>query len=289
MRSSLALLMSACAIAAPASAQTFSPERIRADVAFLADDLLEGRNAGERGYDIAAHYVAAEFRKLGLQPAAGASYFQSVPFVKVGLDKAHPASITIAGQRFANGIDIVTGATPLVANQDEEAEIVFVGHGLEDPRFGLDDYAGLDVKGKVVAYLYGAPKSVPSEEAASLNSTRGKTIASKGAIGSLMLFTPALEKLISWDDLSGYADEESFRWVAPDGKPHIENPTLRIGGTLGTKAAAALLKGSAMEWPALLKAMEDPTARPKGFVVRNKARLQRVSKIEKISSPNVVG
>ena len=289
MRSSLVFLMSACAVAAPASAQTFSAERIRADVAFLADDLLEGRNAGERGYDIAASYVAAEYRKLGLQPGSGTSYFQSVPFLKVGIDKAHPAALTINGQRFVNGTDSVIGATPLIANQDEEAEVVFVGYGLEDPRFGLDDYKALDVKGKVVAYLYGAPSGVPSEEAASINAARGKTIAGKGAIGSVLLFTPSLEKLISWNDLRGYADEETLRWVQPDGSPYLENPTLRFGGTLGATASAALLKGSQMEWPALLKAMEDPKASPKGFALGKKIRLQRRSKIEKMTSPNVVG
>ncbi|HYI42931.1 MAG TPA: M20/M25/M40 family metallo-hydrolase, partial [Sphingomicrobium sp.] len=153
----------------------------------------------------------------------------------------------------------------------------------------LDDYAGLDVKGKVVAYVYGAPSNVPSEEAASLGSSRGKTIADKGAIGSVLLFTPSLEKLISWDQVRGYAGEETLRWVEPNGQPHIENPTLRIGGTLGPKAAAALLKGSGTEWPALLKSLEDKAAKPKGFAVRNKVRLQRRSKIEKMTSPNVVG
>ena len=60
-----------------------------------------------RGYDIAARYVAAEFRKLGLKPGAGDELLPAVPFVKVGLDKAHPAALTIGGQRFVNGTDSV--------------------------------------------------------------------------------------------------------------------------------------------------------------------------------------
>ena len=209
--------------------------------------------------------------------------------MQVGFDKAQPAAFTINGQRFVNGVDSLLGPSPLIPVQDEEAEVVFVGYGLEDPRFGLDDYRGLDVRGKVVAYIHGAPSSVPSEEAASLNSARGKTMAGKGAIGAVRLFTPALEKLVSWDQLRSYADEESLRWVAPDGQPHVDNPTLRFGGTLGAKASAALLEGSAVEFPALLKTIADPAAKPKGFAVRNKLRLQRRSVVAKISSPNVIG
>ena len=65
MRQSIAFLLAASAICAPASAQTFSAERIRADVAFLSDDLLEGRDAGTRGYDIAARWVASQYEALG--------------------------------------------------------------------------------------------------------------------------------------------------------------------------------------------------------------------------------
>ena len=68
-----ALLLTCAAFSAPATSQTFSPERIRADVAFLADDLLEGRNTGTRGYDLAARWVATRFeasRDLVVIPAA---------------------------------------------------------------------------------------------------------------------------------------------------------------------------------------------------------------------------
>jgi Zn-dependent M28 family amino/carboxypeptidase len=288
---STALLLTACAfVAAPATAQTFSPERIRADVSYLADDLLEGRNAGTRGYDIAAKFVASRFEALGLKPgAAGNSYFQAVPFVEVGLKDAAKAAFTIDGQRFVNGVDSVIGASPIYPSQSEEVEVVFVGYGLEDKRFGLDDYAGLDVKGKVVATIYGAPSNVPSEEAASLQEGRGKLAASKGAVGMIRLFTPALEKLVSWERLAGYGAERSLRWVEPNGQPHIENPTLRIGGTLSKKASAALLQGASTDWPTLLKSIEDKAAKPKGFAVPRKLRFERQSEINKVNSSNVIG
>lgn len=63
-----AVLLLASAVSTPASAQTFSPERIRADVAFLAEDLLVGRGTGTRGYDVTARYVASRFEGMGLKP-----------------------------------------------------------------------------------------------------------------------------------------------------------------------------------------------------------------------------
>lgn len=286
-----ALLLSTSALAqAPAAEPTFSPERIRADVSFLADDLLEGRNAGTRGYDLAARFVATRFDALGLKPgAAGNSYYQNVPFVEVGLKDPSTAAFVINGQRFVNGVDSVIGASPIYPTQNEDVEVVFVGYGLEDPRYGLNDYAGLDVKGKVVAYIHGTPSNVPSEQAASLGEGRGRLAASKGAIGAVRLFTPALEKLVSWDQLKSYGAEKSLRWVEPNGQPHIDNPSLRVSGTLGTKAATALLQGAPTEFPALLKALEDKAAKPKGFAIPRKLRFERQSQITKINSSNVIG
>lgn len=68
--------------AAPSPEFRASPAAIEAHVRFLADDLLEGREAGTRGYDLAASYVANRFRELGLKPASDAgTYLQSVPLV----------------------------------------------------------------------------------------------------------------------------------------------------------------------------------------------------------------
>lgn len=284
------LLLSTSALAQAPAGPTFSPERIRADVSFLADDLLEGRNAGTRGYDLAARFVATRFDALGLRPGAGGnSFYQQVPFVEVGLKTAPKAAYIINGQRFENGVDSVIGASPIYPTQSEEAEVVFVGYGLEDKRYGLDDYAGVDVRGKVVATIYGTPAGVPSEQAASLQEGRGKLAASKGAIGMIRLFTPALQKVVTWDRLRSYGAEKSLRWVEPNGQPHVDNPSLRIGGTLGAKASTALLQGAPMDYPALLKALEDKAAKPRSFAIPRKVRFERHSEINKISSSNVIG
>src|SRR5580693_6262667 len=67
---------------------TIRPEAIRADMRFLADDLLEGRGTGARGHEIAATYVAAEFEAMGLEPAGeNGTYFQSVPLRSIRPDE----------------------------------------------------------------------------------------------------------------------------------------------------------------------------------------------------------
>src|SRR6201991_3561244 len=102
--------LAALSLAATAAAQTpagdlsadFSPEAFRAHVTFLADDLLEGREAGTRGYDIAARYVAAQFAALGLQPAgANGGWYQPVEFVR--FTGTGNATIVVNGHTFTQG------------------------------------------------------------------------------------------------------------------------------------------------------------------------------------------
>ena len=144
MRRSMPFLLTACAFAAPVHAQTFSPDRIRADVAFLADDLLEGRDAGTRGYDLAARWVAAEFEALGLKPGTASGWYQRVPFVLAKDIPGSPSAITINGRKLLSGQDVIVAPSPLYTNLTESAEAVFVGYGLEDSRYNLDDYRGLE-------------------------------------------------------------------------------------------------------------------------------------------------
>src|SRR3954468_3411184 len=125
-------LVTACSAqeAAPAG-PTFTPERFRAHVAFLADDLLEGRDTGSRGPEVAARYVAPEFDSYGLKPGGtDGSWFQQVPFQKTtrGTDKG---SITITGpggtRRFAHADNVLVGISTREPKVDLSAPLVFVG------------------------------------------------------------------------------------------------------------------------------------------------------------------
>lgn len=283
-----AALLTCAAISTPGMAQTFSPERIRADVAFLADDLLEGRATGTRGYDIAARYVATQFDAIGLKPGGTNGWYQTIPFLSASADPAKPSAVTLNGARFVNGDHVVVGPTVAAATIDESAPVVFVGYGLEDKRYGLDDYRGLDVRGKIVVYLWGTPDGLPSEVAATLNDKKGELAVSKGAAGAITIATPAILSIFPWDKILANSALPRMRWVHPDG--HVEDPTapLKLSGMIDPTAAEKLFEGTPLAGK-LKSVFADRKARPKGFALRNPVRVERYSVIERTSSPNVVG
>ena len=244
MRSITAALLLTCAASTPAVSQTFSPERIRADVAFLADDLLEGRGTGTRGYDLAARYVAARFEAMGLKPGGKDGSYQRVPFVSASADPAKPSAVTLNAMRFVNGDHVVVGPTVAAATIEQSAPAVFVGYGLENKQFGLDDYRGLDVRGKIVVQLWGTPEGLPSEIAATMNDKKSELAVSKGAVGVITIASPALLSIFPWDKILANSALARMRWVHPDG--HVEDPnsSLKLSAMVDPTAAEKIFDGS---------------------------------------------
>jgi hypothetical protein len=288
-----ALLATAAALVATplaAAEPAFTAEGVRAHVEFLADDLLEGRNAGERGYDIAARYVATRFEALGLKPAVAGKWYQPVPMVRSELRAGTPATITINGKVFASGDEVVMGSSAVHPDQVVEADVVFVGWGLDAPELGFNDYAGLDVRGKVVAYLQGVPPTAKDTEVvAHLASTRSRMAQDHGAIGTISVFTPATAERFPWDRVRPYGKEPVMRWLEKDGTPYSIAPKLLIGGTAGPGAREALFAGSPVPLTRIFAESAKTGSRPKGFALPAKVRLERHSAITKLASPNVLG
>ena len=101
LAAAIGLSVHAAAFAQETPRPVFTPEAFRAHVAFLGDDLLEGREAGSRGYDLAARYVAAQFEALGLRAGANGGWYQPVEFVRFGLSGT--PRLTIGARSFAQG------------------------------------------------------------------------------------------------------------------------------------------------------------------------------------------
>jgi Zn-dependent M28 family amino/carboxypeptidase len=138
-----------------------SVQRLRADVKYLASDRLEGRGIGTRGEELATDFIAAEFKKAGLQPAGErGSFFQPVSLVGV---RTGPGA-TLSAIKGDHKIDFrleeeFVGHSKTEQPEDFDAEAVFLGHGITAPEFTWDDYQGMDVKGKVVVVFTNEPPS----------------------------------------------------------------------------------------------------------------------------------
>lgn len=139
------------------------PEKIRAHVKYLASDALEGRGTGQKGGDMAAEYIAAQFKSYGLQPASDAgTYLQSVPMVSMKtLPDTTFTLIPANGEPVAlrNLGDFVTSNESQTEFADIDAPIVFVGYGITAPEYRWDDYKGYDLKGKVALLFVNEPIS----------------------------------------------------------------------------------------------------------------------------------
>ncbi|HET9863397.1 MAG TPA: M28 family metallopeptidase [Steroidobacteraceae bacterium] len=286
-------LLTAAVVRAETAAPVFPPERFRAHVEFLADDLLEGRDTGSRGYEIAARYVATQMEAYGLQPGGeDGTWFQRVTFQKTIRGK-DAGAITISGpageQRFAHADNVLIGLQPREPNLDLSAPLVFVGYGIEDARFGLNDYRGLDVKGCIVVQLRGFPKGLPSEEGAHLNASKGKFAEKHGAIGALVVNTLQSEKAFPWQKSLQYANDPDYAWVQPDGQAFEESPGVRTHALLHGPAAEALFAGARRQLADILREADREKASPRGFRLKTRVNVRTTATWERVTSPNVIG
>jgi TonB family protein len=139
------------------------PQKIRAHVKYLASDALEGRGTGQKGGDMAAEYIAAQFKSYGLQPASDAgTYLQSVPMVSMKTLPATTFTLIPANGEPLNLRDLddfVTSNESQTESADIDAPIVFVGYGITAPDYKWDDYKGYDLKGKVALLFVNEPAS----------------------------------------------------------------------------------------------------------------------------------
>ena len=275
-------LLAATALASSAHAQEFTPDRFRAHVEFLASDLMEGRDSGTRGYDLAASYVASQFRGLGLTPGGTAgTWYQQVPFVEA---LRSDASVTIGGKAFDAAKDVAIGASTTGTAQELTAPAVFAGYGVD-----AADYRGLNVRGKYVVLLSGFPKGMPSEIGAHLNSMKARLAQDQGALGIITLRTLAEQKRRKFDLSLKSAREPSIGWVDESGAAFSNAPRIRLSATLDQPAAEALFAGGGRSLADVLAEADRQGGKPKGFALKPAVSISRQSNHRRFTSPNVLG
>jgi Zn-dependent M28 family amino/carboxypeptidase len=271
---------------------TIRPEALRSHVAFLADDLLEGRGTATRGHEIAARYVAAQFEALGLAPAGtGGTWFQRVPLRRTELvTERSTLALTSGGviRELAAGSDFVLLPDALREQTEVTAGVVYVGFGITAPELKHDDYAGTDVHGKLVALLLGAPASFPNDQRAYYSSRQLKadTAAAKGAVGLLFILPPEEEQRFPFARIAEMLQGGGMLWLDEHGNPDGAPASLRGRALLSREGAKALFAGT----PGALDDAFKRAAAGKGgpLALRVEARLQTTSRHATVESPNVL-
>ena len=214
--------------AARAAASSIDAEKIRANVRFLSLDLLEGRGPGTRGAELAAEYIATQFSLDGVKPAGeNGTYFQSVPLIAVHTveDKTKFAFVPASGERMelAYGTEIVSKDQTGEPTADIDAPIVFVGYGIHAPEYHWDDYAGVDVKGKIALVIVNEPPSNDEKFFKGRALTyygrwtyKYEEAARRGAVGVLIVHRTDLASY-GWDVVrNSQAIEKSYLQGDPD-------------------------------------------------------------------------
>jgi aminopeptidase YwaD len=181
-----------------ANRTTVSVSNLQAHVKYLASPELEGRFAIAPGAHKAADYIARVFQQSGLEPKGTNGYFQDWELT-LGFKPGADNSLKIRGGRVWEAPAEAIRPLNLTANTKVEGELVFVGYGISQPNAGYDDYANVDVTGKIAVILRGAPNwegvSADITRAARIP-TKVQTALQKGAVGVILVNQPDNDRLL---------------------------------------------------------------------------------------------
>lgn len=260
---------------------------------FLADDLLEGRGAGTRGHQIAAHYVAAHFQRLGLASPEGANtHLQTVPLIQGTRQPEQSEAVVIR-----NGIEIPLIQSAEFISQpiytaervELQAPLVFAGYGVEAPEFDHNDFANIDLTGKVVVVFTGAPPRFPTIPRAYYSSAAYKTpeLVRRGAVGIITIATPSEDQRRPWPSILNSSRFPAMRWLKDDGSPAKSFPELKVGLRIGPRGMGSLFDQSPKPLPDILTDAE--AGRPQGFDLPGEIRAVTHTRHEHLKSDNVLG
>lgn len=286
LRRTTMALMLPFAFVAPALAQDARGDAWWAHVAYLASDELEGREAGSPGHEKAVQYVIGQFQALGLKPMGEDGFRQPVALTeqRVLMDRSSATLIGPDGETALSiPADIIPGGRGGPPPEMVDAPLVFAGYGLHLPEAGHDDFAGLDLNGKIVVVISGGPASISGALKSHARSERGGWLAKQGAVGMIELVTPGQVE-IPWDRRMA---------LAPRAAMYFSDPTMRETSTPFFSAqfdpakSAMLFAGSGQDF-ATIAAAADASAAVPTFALATRLRASTAStQVDRLST-NVV-
>lgn len=252
-----AMLVASMGSTAAAATPVVTEAPLRAHLAFLADDLLEGRGTGQRGGSLAVRYLEAQAAAIGLRPANGASYRQAVSMVGQSTLAASTLRFDVGGKQLAPvlGTDIVFGNGDGRADVKVDAPVVFVGYGIHADDEQWNDFAGTDVRGKLLIAMVNDPQPTAAEP----NRFSGKSLSypgrwtykfeealRQGAAGILLIHTTA---------------SASYAWTVPQNsftheQFHLAGPGNPLQGWISESMARTLFNSAGQDLDKLRKQAE---------------------------------
>ena len=275
----------------PAQAQTrdaAAEARIQADVAFLADDALEGRGNGQRGYDLAALYVQSRMQAIGLKPGGvDGTWRQPFAVARSGVaDSGATLSLRRPGGQtevWANGENALLGFGRRAGHETATMQLAFVGFG------AAEDYADLDVAGKAVVVLSGAPKGMAPDAAARLEAEKTAVAEAKGAIAVITVNTEASARRFTDALMKRMAGRTESAWVGADGLTRRANPQIAFTAFLNDAAAEVLFRGQSRSYVDVRADTARDGGRPLGFALSGEATFDVHTRRDDLQVSNVIG
>jgi len=273
-----------------AAAAAIQGHRLRADIRFLASDLLEGRGPATRGDSLAQAYLASRFEAIGLEPGApDGSWYQ--PFDLVSVESACPEVLPVTrgtesvALRFQEDY-IAFAGVPRETVGLEDAEIVFVGYGIVAPEYQWDDFKETDLRGKVLLFLNNDPSTDPALFAGRRRLYYGRwdykfaMAARQGAAGAIVLHTTPSAGY-GWSVVQSSWTGEQFQL------PDRGEPAVPVKAWVTEEAGRRITRLGGHDLDTLLTSAETREFRPVPLGVR--VSLSLASTIERRQSANVIG
>jgi len=257
------------------------------DVSALADDNMEGRLTGSPGYDRAARYVIGRFEAEGLKPAGVQGYLQPVALEQQAVDQdASRAELvitdgTVLPLKLGDQMLVTAGGGPRPAHI--EAPLVFIGYGLHLPQQGHDDFAGQDLKGKIVVVLGGGPADLSGALKSNARFERNGELAKLGVLGVISLTTPRQVEIL-W---------QRQKLLARGPGMYLADPKLRdsskpfFTATFDPAQSELLFKNSGHSF-AELAALADASKPVPRFALTFSLKADIVARRSQLVSPNIV-
>jgi len=254
----------------------------------LASDAMGGRETGSGGHRAAAQFVAAEFERAGLKPGGTDEYLQPVKLrVAQIVEEESSLAIVRDGQvtPLKLGADATLGVRAGLA-ESIEAEAAFCGYALAIPENHFDDYAGMDLKGKICVFLAGGPSDIPGNLRShySFRSERGKALTKAGVVGTVAIQNPK-NMDIPWS-------RSSLRRLSPTmqlADPRFaETGSLRFGATMNPASVEKIFVASGHTFAEMLVIADQGKALPR-FPLKISFRATEKLKISEAESQNVIG